>query len=216
MAKANKIEFQASDVWAAACAAQRVNGSYVKPAQKNMYGVMPTNGTPNRELLMGFLTTNPEEITQADRDQAEVVRRYYQALEFSIIKGKSLSDFDRSALKAATQDSITSFLDIAVIASLPSCHERAVVRDSANQRVTWAKGGFIGKVGDKVTIDIEVVKSVYSVNYNVHFVTGITEQEQVVFFSYREPIVRGTKIQVCATVKAHRDNSTQLTRTKVL
>jgi hypothetical protein len=216
MAKVNKIEFQAADVWAAACAAQRVNGAYIKPAQKNIYGVMPTNGTPNRELMMGFLTTNPETITQADRDHAEVVRRYYQALEFSIIKGKALSDFDRSALEAASQDVVTSFLHIAVIASLPSCHERAIARDSANQRVTWAKGGFIGKVGDKVTLDIEVVKSIYSMNYNVHFVTGITEQEQVVFFSYRESMMPGTKLKVRATVKAHRDNSTQLTRTKVL
>jgi len=211
-----KIEFSAVDAWAAACAAQRVNGSYVKVADKNMYGVVPTEAKPNRELMFGFLTTNPEGILQEDREQGEVVRRYYQGLEFKALKNR-LSDFEHQAMKIASEEVITSFLHIAVMASLPSGHARAVARDDANRRINWATGGLIGTVGDKVTLNLEVVKSIYSVNYNVHFITGVTEKSEVVFFSYREKMEQGNKVTVRGTIKAHRDNSTtQLTRTKVL
>jgi hypothetical protein len=57
---------------------------------------------------------------------------------------------------------------------------------------------------------------VFSQQWNVFFVTGITSSDQVVFFSYREAIPAGTTIVAQGTVKAHRDNSTQLNRVKVV
>ena len=76
--------------------------------------------------------------------------------------------------------------------------------------------GHVGAVGAKVTCAIEVVRSVYSQNYNCFFVTGITEQNQPVFFSYRGQLQAGVKITVQGAVKAHRNDSTQLNRVKVI
>ena len=215
MAKA-KIEFQAQDVWAAACAAQRINGAYIKAANKNMYGVVEPEGTPNRQVMMNLLTAAPQDILQEDGEQGGEVRRYYQALTFKTLKGGRLNVFDNTAMEISNQETITSFLHIAVMASLPSCHARAVTRDEGNRKINWADGGFIGNIGDKINLNIEVVKSVFSFNYNVNFVTGMTEQNQVVFFSYREKMEAGSKVTVKGTIKAHRDNSTQLTRVKVV
>jgi len=215
MAK-TKIEFQAQDAWAAACAAQRINGAYIKAATKNMYGVVEPEGTPNREVMMNLLTVAPQDILQEDREQGDEVRRYYQALTFKTLKGGRLNDFDNTAMEISNQETITSFLHIAVMASLPSCHARAVIRDEGNRKINWANGGLIGNIGDKINLNIEVVKSVFSFKYNVNFVTGMTEQSQVVFFSYREKMEAGSKVTVKGTIKAHRDNSTQLTRVKVI
>jgi len=111
---------------------------------------------------------------------------------------------------------ITGNYDVAVIASLPSCYERGVERQTAEQRVNFATGGLIGKASDKVKLQIEVIKCTYSHSYNVFFVTGITDQDQPVFFSYKEKVSTGDTMNIVGTVKAHRDNITQLNRVKVL
>jgi hypothetical protein len=103
-----------------------------------------------------------------------------------------------------------------VIASLPSCYERAVKRDNANRKLEQARGGFIGSIGSKVKINVEVVRSVFSQQWGVFFVSGVTPEDQAVFFSYREAIPVGKLIIAEGTVKAHRDNNTQLNRVKVI
>jgi hypothetical protein len=103
-----------------------------------------------------------------------------------------------------------------VIASLPSCYDRGVKRDNQNRKLETASGGFIGKAGDKIKATVEVVRSVYSQQWNVYFVSGITTDDQAVFFSYKNAIDSGNVINIAGTVKAHRDNSTQLNRVKVM
>jgi hypothetical protein len=116
----------------------------------------------------------------------------------------------------ANREVITGNYDVAVIASLPSCYERGVVRQSADQRVNFATGGYIGKANDKVTASIEVLKSVYSQKWMTNYVTGITSDDQVVFFAYKEALDIGKVLDIQGTVKAHRDTTTQLNRVKVI
>jgi hypothetical protein len=47
-------------------------------------------------------------------------------------------------------------------------------------------------------------------------VTGITDKNQAVFFSYKDGMNAGKRVKVAGTVKAHRDDSTQLNRVKVI
>jgi len=116
----------------------------------------------------------------------------------------------------SNRDVIESTYDIAVIASLPSCYERGVVRQTADQRVSFATGGFIGKLNDKVSVSIEVLKSIYSQKWMTHYVTGITSDDQVVFFAYKSELPIGNMFDIYGTVKAQRDTTTQLNRVKVI
>jgi hypothetical protein len=116
----------------------------------------------------------------------------------------------------ANRDVITGSYDVAVIASLPSCYERGMKRQTADQRVNFASGGFVGSVGDKVSTTIEVLKSVFSMKWGTHYVTGITSDDQVVFFAYKSELPIGKMYDIYGTVKAHRDNTTQLNRVKVI
>ena len=205
------LNLTADDVWSAACAAQRINGAYLKFGN-------PENKTANRDLITAMLgnTDSSIQITDADREQGEVVRTYYKGLTFKILCGTKLSDFDNTAMVLANRDVITSTFDLAVIASLPSCFIRASARDSATRRINFAEGGFIGSVGDKVNVSVEVVKVIYSQQWNTYYISGITDTDQAVFFAYKTSIDLGAKINIAGTVKAHKDNSTQLNRVKVL
>jgi hypothetical protein len=203
------LNLQADDVWGAACAAQRINGSYVK------YIPDGEQGETNRQMIDNFLA-NTDLITEADREQGKLVRTYYKGLTFKILQGKKLNDFDNTAMVIANRDVIESTYDVAVIASLPSCYERSVARDNINRKLENASGGYIGRIGDKIKVNVEVVRSSYSQQWNVYFVSGVTNDDQAVFFSYKQPIDAGKLIIAQGTVKAHRGNSTQLNRVKVI
>jgi hypothetical protein len=206
--------FNADDVWAAACAAQRINGSYVKLAMISESDPSLTK-LSNRMLAMQLLT-DPFSITDEDRDQSKKVRAFYQALTFKILQGKKLNEFDNNAMVLSNRDVISSNYDFAVICSLPSCYERGVVRQSVEQRISFAKGGYISAVGNKVSTSVEVLRCVFSQKWITNFVTGITSDDQVVFFAYKSELPVGKMFDIYGTVKAQRDNTTQLNRVKVI
>jgi hypothetical protein len=208
------VNYNADDVWSAACAAQRINGSYIKLSVVSESD--PATTKLSNRMVVEQLLADTFIITDEDRVQGKKVRAFYQALTFKILQGKQLSDFDNNAMLIANREVITGNYDVAVIASLPSCYERGVERQTAEQRVNFATGGFIGKASDKVKLEIEVIKCTYSHSYNVFFVTGITMQDQPVFFSYKDKVPTGDTMNIVGTVKAHRDNITQLNRVKVL
>ena len=208
------VNYNADDVWSAACAAQRINGSYIKLSVVSESD--PATTKLSNRMVVEQLLADTFIITDEDRVQGKKVRAFYQALTFKILQGKQLSDFDNNAMLIANREVITGNYDVAVIASLPSCYERGVERQTAEQRVNFATGGFIGKASDKVKLEIEVIKCTYSHSYNVFFVTGITTQDQPVFFSYKDKVTTGDTMNIVGTVKAHRDNITQLNRVKVI
>jgi hypothetical protein len=208
------VNHNADDVWSAACAAQRINGSYIKFAMISESD--PATTKLSNRMIVEQLLADTFLITDEDREKAVKVRSFYQALTFKILQGKKLNDFDNNAMVLANRDVISSNYDLAVICSLPGCYERGVVRQLAEQRINFANGGYIGKINDKVTTSIEVLKSVYSQKWMTNYVTGITSDDQVVFFPYKEALQVGEVLIINGTVKGHRDNSTQLNRVKVI
>ena len=215
------LNLVADDVWAAACAAQRINGDYVKMVTSYATNdeILPNSlQTPAKQtnrMIMDRLLADQSEITEGDREHAQVVRSYYKGLTFKILQGKRLSEFENNAMVFANRDVIESNYEIAVIASLPSCHERAVKRDNDVRKLENATGGHIGSVGQKVKVNVEVVRSSFSQQYNVYFISGVTTDNQAVFFSYKQAIDSGKLIIAEGTVKRHGENTTQLNRVKV-
>jgi hypothetical protein len=208
------LNLNADDVWAAACQAQRTNGAYVKLSVLTDDD-KSQNKLSNRQIIESLMVDTTL-ITDLDREQGLKVRAFYQALTFKILQGKHLNEFDNNAMVISNRDTITSTYDLAVIASLPSCYERGVKRQTVDQRVNFATGGLIGNVGKKVSTSIEVLRSAFSQTYNVNFITGINGDDQVVFFAYKKDLEAGKMYDIYGTVKGHRDNTTQLNRVKVI
>lgn len=201
------------DVVAAACAAQRVNGQYIK----NPYQLGEENKRQtNRELVYQFLE-DQSFITDADRLLAEDIKSHYQGKTFKILSGGFLTDYDRATMKMLEEETCPEGYNLAVLASVPASYLKSVARDKADSRTRFATGGYIGKIGDKVTMDVEVLKSVYSKNWNTHYITAINSQDQSVFFAYKQEISAGTLLSIKGTVKRHRDDGvTQLNRVRIV
>ena len=209
------FSYSADTVWAAACAAQRVNGSYIKFGDVDPYD--STAKLANRTLIDHILTESEFAIavTDADRESAVEVRKFFQAYTFKILQGIALSEFDNNAMLISNRDVITTTYDIAIIACLPAAHARGTARSTVDQRIRFARGGFVGVPNDKVKLSVEVLKSIFSTTWNIFYVTCITDDDQVVFFGHKTGQVVGSKLNVSGTVKAHRDDSTQLNRVKI-
>ena len=215
-------KYSVSDVWAAAVAAQHRNGEYLKEP-KRVFNV-DTGETfeskkRNRDVMMDYLN-NPGNLTVDDVERGEHCRKFLENdLTFRTLKGKT-GDFDNAIRKVlAIRDHFDTHFhkyELAIVACLPASVEKSEIRQASESRVQFAQGGLIGKPGDKIEAQIEVLNSNYSQQYNIYWVRGITEQDQAVFFSSKGAYDPGTHLSIRGMVKAHKDNLTQLNRVKVL
>ena len=225
-APARPVAWTADDVWAAAAYAHRINGGeyYKNPVYTdlpepcvNSHGVQPmaVKHYTNRHHMHEALN-NTSLITTADRDLGHRARDYIsKQILVKTLKGQ-LSEFEESLQRAVAQDDFdewSSRMELAIVASQIRSYEQAVQLEAAMTGIT---NDPVGAIGDKVETDITVVKSVYSQNYGVYFITGVTADRRAVFFSYRERLANGHRCHVKGTVKAHRENSTQLNRVRIV
>lgn len=217
MARAKKVvrSWPTMDVVAAACAAQRINGEYVKMPYKLGAGGDSVKQTTNRELVYQFLEDDSQ-VLDTDRLLAENIKSFYQGYTFKLLSGDYVSDYDRNILSILEQETCTDGLRIALLASITNSYYNAKKRDDANRRVKFSQGGYLGNLGERVSAECEVIKCVFSKNYYVHFVTAITPDDQALFFSYKEELPVGKVINIVGRVKRQDNNQTQLNRVKIV
>jgi len=213
------VAYSVDTVWGAAAYAHRINDGYFKDG---VWDVNQETGTqtrikePNRDLVKQALATQ-DLITEQDRATGIQARDFLaQQLTMKTLKGQ-VSDFDRSLSGVVGREEFTSAdrLEIAITASQISAYQRAMKDLATAERIDHSKG-YLADVGAKVQARVEITRVVYSQNYGVHFISGITDTNQPVFFSYREGHNVGTWISIKGTVKAHRPDATQLSRVRVL
>lgn len=203
---AKTLNLNADTVWAASCAAHRINGGYIKVAEEGAFN--------NRELVHKFIVDMSSVLVE-DYELAQKVKAYYQAFTFKVLKGLTLNEFSSNAMQIASQETIVSEYQLAVVACLPESYIKGIARDKISNRITFATGGLIGAVGDKIKREVEVVKTVYSANWNIFYITCLTKEDEPVFFSFKTALEVGSIHTITGTVKAHTETNTQLNRTKI-
>lgn len=200
-------------VWAAAAYAQRINGSYVKePEYKDDALVRKPNKVLVSEALADVAVITPD-----DAEVGKQAREWHKkTLTFKALKTK-LNDFEQLVSKVAEMETFdnTQRYELAITASQIQSFISSKSFSELMSRVD-STAPALGQVGDKVRTLIEVTKVVYSQNYNVFFVTAITEHNQSVFFSYRASVPLGSKFSAQGSIKALRPDTTQLTRVKLV
>lgn len=214
MARYTRPVYNIADVFAAAAAAYRVNGEYLKQDVVTFHdnGGHTVDKIANKTLVHQFLK-GAFDLRDEDREMGEKVRQHCNGLSFKIITGKTLSDFEQAMLTIADKETTDSNYDIAVVASLPASYERAQARVRQDILLREKSGTLNNAIGDKVELDIEVVRCNYSNNWDTHFVTA-TVDNAVVFFASRNKIELGSKIRIKGKVKAHKEDRTQLSHVK--
>jgi len=215
--------YSVSDVWAAACHAQRINGVYVKQDHfewpSETATAMALSRKSNRNIMIEALE-NTFMITDEDRAAGEQCLKFISNdMTFRALQNK-LTDFDRSVMKiTAVTDRFfpqAHRLELATVACLPNSHARALKRIEEQDRLNQTTGAYIGTVGTRITVNIEVVRCMFSQKWNRWYASGITESNEQIFFANRENYTPGTRLTVQGTVKAHRDGQTQLSRVRML
>ena len=215
------IKYAVSDVWAAACAAQRINGAYIKEGRvdTDVDGNVISVVKRNRDIMMDFLAS-PEHLTVDDVVAGELVlNELKKDLTWRALKGK-LNDFDQSASRVLAVedhfDSQLNRLELAVVACLPASYERMKTRQSTDDRMSQTSGEYVAPVGNKAMVNVEVVRCNYSKNWNTHYITAVTQDNHAVLFNVREPQEVGARISIRGTVKAHNNGTTQLNRVSIV
>ena len=214
MRKKNRDAIDAIDadlVWSAACTAYRLNGGYLKqPETIGDQVVRPTN----REIVRRALTDTAM-ITDADRDIAQQCRRYMAtAVTMQALKTE-LGEWARITAKVCGLDTVNSLYDFSVITAMPHSYIKQLKKESVDASLARCQST-VGKLGDKVELAVEIMRSNYSAKFNTWFVSGITDDNYAVYFAYREALDSDTHVKIRGTVKRHTDSATQLNRVKIV
>jgi hypothetical protein len=212
MARYQRPSYNTVDVFAAACAANRVNGGYLKYTETN--DESGTSKLANKILIRQFLD-GTFDVRDSDREQGEKVMQHCRSLTFKLLTDKRLSDFEQNMLSIVEKETLDSNYDIAIVSSLPNTYNRSEYRRAVDTRIRETEGVF-GTVGERVQVTAEVVKSYFSDQWGTHFITAITDDNKQVFFAYKQSLTVGDNINIDGKVKAHRDNSTQLNYVKMV
>jgi hypothetical protein len=209
------------EIWNAAAAAFRINGRrYVKEAVYTYddHGQGTKVQDRNSVICYDILKDNSQAVTDEDRVTADACRTWISNdLIMRTLKGR-INSFDEIVKKILAMegpvDTRHSY-NYATVCSLFSSWQRGVERESTDSRLRETTGEYLAAVGDKITTEAEVLKSIYSQQWNTNYVTAVDTNNCAVFFSYRTKLEPGARVHIAGTVKAHRDGSTQLNRVRV-
>lgn len=207
----------ADQIWGAAACADRENGGeYLKEDRWMMNATPPFIEKQTNRTLMWKAIVDNSLITGADIDTGRKAREWlHKNLVFKGLKG-TVSDFEQALSRVVEMEEFMTGADryeIALVTSQIRAYREgtrmeAVLEDVINTPVA--------AVGEKVQLNVEVIKSVYSQNFNVYFITAKTDGHQMVFFSYREQKTPGEWLTIKGHVKAHRQDATQLNRVRMV
>jgi len=211
------VEYPIADVFAAAAAAQRVNGEYVKESRIE-YRKVGNNEeavqiTPNKILIRKFLSDSADQITDDDRNEGAAVRSYWKLKMFALLQGNA-SDYISKAVELASKETIASndALSLALISSLPAGYIRGMerdVRDEVKQDAVLLSE-YQGREGDRIKGRVQVLDCIYSQKWLCYYVTGKIGNN-VFMWASKSEINSGSEFELQGRVKRHRDNNiTQL------
>jgi hypothetical protein len=211
----SKVTWTADQVFAASVAADQTNGGYRKFEETDAEtgAILKTNKT----LIHQLLSAN----TQFDTDvieQGRLIRQHFQCLLFDQMAGE-LKDFLATALRVSTKETFASndWLDLAVIAALPSTYRRDLVRREAEEQRNQLRETSkpYGQPGDRVQAEVEIMQCNWSHKWSMWTVNA-TLNGNLLFFFFNKQLSVGSRVQLTGTVKLHRDDrTTQLNRVKI-
>jgi hypothetical protein len=215
------LRYTPEQVFAAAAAAHRINdGEYVKQGStvadpdNGPYALKPNPKTPNSQLMLVILDDGPPP-TDEDVEMANIMLTHFRGLTIKLLSGKKLSDYERRALESATAPSI-QWSDLGIIASLPSSWIRDKRNIEIKERISGSNRGWVGIPGERLVLNVEILRCFWSYNWKTWYVTALTEDNHSVFFSIGRELQAGSKIRISGTVKSHQPTfETKLNRVRV-
>lgn len=190
----------AQQIWGAACQALSDNeGMYIKEVPSD------SNKKTNKELVT-FYAYNPDRITEQSIQDGIEVCNFLKGLTFKLLTDDRLPSYIKMLMTLASNDELKlTNGNIAYIASAPSVVIKMQVAEAQEKQIKAASGGLIGVEGDRVQLNVKIIKLFYSEKWERFYVTGITTNDQVVSFSTvnRRLTNVGSMVSIKAKVNKH-------------
>lgn len=208
--------YKAEDVWAAAAAATRVNGGYIKEAIYNWDEALLSpvlDKEANKVMVRNMLAANTV-YTEEDIERGNKAREYWKTNLLKMLSGAA-NDFEQTAIALANKETIETVYDVSVISSLIASAERALQRDAVNDKKMQTNSVHVGKVKDNVMVpDAEVLTVRYNDNFAKYRVDVRCKGNLFSWWTSTKYEV-GAYISVKGKVKAHyadRDTNAAITQ----
>ena len=209
-------DFQVQQVLELACAAQRVNGAYLKETE----WVYDSEEKPvfqkqtNKILMLVTLTPTiwtadpahqplPLKVTEEDKLQAETVRKYFRKFMFGAIAGENEFQTEVNAILSSDTVKKNKF---GFIACLPSVMERDVKRSEIKKSLRDCDNSALAEIDTTVfNLDCEIIEAKRSNNFDAWNISAIINNKIVSWFSKKE-LKSGPCVVQKAKVKSHGEN----------
>ena len=208
--------FPVQEVLELACAAQRINGEYLKESE----GVYDSEGkflyVKNTNKMLMLITLDPTlwtadpatqplplKVTEEDQQQADAVRKYFRKFMFGAIAGEN--DFQTEVNSILSADTVEQ-RRFGFVACLPSVMERDIKRTEIKRSLRDCDNEALADVDKTVfDLDCEVIEVKRSNNFDAWNINAIINNKIVSWFSKVE-LKTGPCIVQKAKVKAHGEN----------
>ena len=209
-------DFHVQEVLELACAAQRVNGAYLKETE----WVYDSEEKPvfqkqtNKILRLVTLTPAiwtadpahqplPLKVTEEDKLQAETVRKYFRKFMFGAIAGENEFQTEVNAILSSDTIKTNKF---GFVACLPSVMERDVKRSEIKKSLRDCDNSALAEIDTTVfNLDCEIIEAKRSNNFDAWNISAIINNKIVSWFSKKE-LKSGPCVVQKAKVKSHGEN----------
>ena len=206
-------EFPTQQVLELACAAQRVNGAYIKESQA-VYtddNVYVYSKQPNKIVMLctldpAYWTSDPKEapmplrVLPEDTAQADSIRLYYKRLLFSAIEGDN--EFLTTINSILSSETVKSN-QIGYVACLPSVCARDQVQNKIKKAARQVDEGYLADIGSSLKdLDAEIIASIKSKNFEGYNIDAIINNKMVSWLN-KTNLDLGPCVIVKAKVKDH-------------
>jgi hypothetical protein len=191
----------AEKAWAAAVAAQRINGGYRK---QDDYAVDADNKPipSNKDLMLALLTIPGNDlVTEEDIYQGKQAREWFQGQLFNLLGG-TLNEFMQKAAETAVKEEINIRADSGMVACLPATWQRAAQKERVRDIVNESSSEHVGSLTEKITRMIEVLEVKPGVSFSGWLVTA-TDGHNILRWCSSVQFTSGEAVRIQGKVKKH-------------
>jgi len=208
-----KKEFLTQQVLELACAAQRINGAYIKDPEA-VYaedGVYMYTKQTNKMLMLCTLdhtiwTADPKDaptplrVLSEDVALAQEIKTYFKRLLFAAIEGEN--EFQTNINTILSGDTVKQN-QFGYVACLPSVYVRDIAQSKVKKAARSVEEGFVGEIGSSLKdLDAEIISSVKSKNFDGYNIDAIIHNKMASWLN-KTNLNLGACVIVKAKIKDH-------------
>lgn len=197
------FDVSAEVCWAAACAAQRINGRYIKQGELVTTETAEQGSRPipcNKERMVDFIN-HQALLTEQDFENGRTARAWFQGQLFSLISDQ-LNDFMKKAIETAVKEVINIRMDAGMVACLPQTWERAVKKERVIDIMTDINSQHVGTITEKLIRQVHVIEVNPGVSFTGWIVT-VTDKNNIFRFCSSVVFAENELVRIQGKVKRH-------------